>query len=272
VPLRLNREGNRDIIRYRFWINRCLRLLANRLSHHIIAVSFSIHAFLCQEEKVSTNKITVIHNSIDLSRFSPKTSPNAQKEGRQKWGLPREALIVGGVGRLHDQKNFPLFLEVAAELCVRFPKVIFIIAGDGPDRRLLENLSRKLGIEGKVHLLGFVTEMPEFYQSLDVLLLTSHFEGSPHTVLEALAMGLPVVASSVDGIAEVLEDGKDAFLVPPEDKELFVRQVCRLLADRHLARRLALSGQEKVRRHYSASAMVRQVETLYLQFLGNGVD
>jgi glycosyltransferase involved in cell wall biosynthesis len=177
---------------------------------------------------------------------------------------------VGGVGRLHYQKNFPLFLEVAAEVCARLPQALFIIAGEGPERAALEEMSRRLGLAFRVRFLGFVKEMPELYQALDLLLLTSHFEGTPLTVLEAMAMGVPVVASQVDGVEEVLVDGQDGILVPPGNKALFVKEICRLLQDQRLLRRLSRAGQEKARRNYSAEAMVRQVEALYLQYLENG--
>jgi glycosyltransferase involved in cell wall biosynthesis len=270
VPVRFTHDQTHDDVRYRSYVHRWLDTLANRLNHHIIAVSSSIRSFLCRKEGLAANKISVIYNSVDLLRFAPKSDPGAKEEVRRKWGLPFDALIVGGVGRLHYQKNFPLFLEVAAEVCARLPQVMFVIAGEGPERANLEDMSRKLGIAPQVRFLGFVKEMPEFYQSLDLLLLTSHFEGTPLTVLEAMAMGVPVVASQVDGVAETLEDGKDAFLVSREDKELFTRQVCGLLADRDLAQRMAQAGQNKVRRHFSAKAMVRQVEALYLQYLEDG--
>jgi glycosyltransferase involved in cell wall biosynthesis len=270
VPVRFNHDQAFDFARYRSWGNRWLRAMSNRLTHHIIAVSCSIGNFLRQEEKVPVDKITVIHNAVDLSLFSPQGGPQAREKMRHIWNLPADALIVGGVGRLEYQKNFSLFLEVAAEVCARFPQAMFVIAGEGADRPLLEDLGRKLGIDGKVRFLGFIKEMPEFYQNLDLLLLTSHFEGTPLTVLEALAMGVPVVASRVDGSAEILDDGNDAFLVPPKDKGLFVHKISQMLTERDLAQQMALAGQEKVRRKYSTKDMVRQVEALYLKFLENG--
>ena len=108
------------------------------------------------------------------------------------------------------------------------------------------------------------------YQSLDLLLLTSHFEGTPLTVLEAMAMGVPVVASRVDGVQEVVEDGRDGILVAPGRPRSFVDGVCRVLSDRDLRQRLSLEAQEKARRDYSAEAMVRRVEALYLKYLEKG--
>jgi glycosyltransferase involved in cell wall biosynthesis len=262
VPVRLNHEQVYDVIRHSsgnevMVSNRRLRLLSNRRSHHIIAGSDSIRNFLCQMERVPSEKVSLIYNGGEREKW------------RQIWGIPKNATVVGGIGRLDPQKNFPLFLEVAAEVSVRHPETVFVIAGDGPDRQALEDLSRQLGLDEKVRFLGFVKELRELYLVMDLLLFPSLFEGTPLTIFGALAMALPVVASRVDGIAETLTDGKDATLVPPEDKELFVQSVCRLLQDSQLAQRLAQTGQETVYNHYSAKAMVRQVEAVYLQLFEN---
>ncbi len=270
VPLRLTHDHTHDEFRSLSVVPRWLDAQANRLNHHVIAVSSSIRAFLCREEGVSADKISVIYNAVDLLRFSPNNDLTAPQEGRRKWGLPPEALIVGGVGRLHYQKNFRLFLEVAAEVCKRVPQAFFVIAGEGAEMPALEELSRQLGIASRVRFLGFVKEMPELYECLDLLLLTSHFEGTPLTVLEAMAMGVPVVASRVDGVAEVLQDGQDGMLVSPGRGDLFVEEICRVLDDPDLRRGLARAGQEKARRQFSAEAMVRRVEDLYRRYLENG--
>jgi glycosyltransferase involved in cell wall biosynthesis len=270
VPVRLTHDQTHDDVRDCSSIHRWLDSLANRLNHRVIAVSSSIRTFLCQKEKVSADKISVIYNSVDLKRFSHNNHPRARAEARQKWELPVDALVVGGVGRLHYQKNFPFFLELAVEVCNRFPQALFVIAGEGPERVALEEISQKLGIASRVRFLGFVGDMPELYQSLDLLLLTSHFEGTPLTVLEAMAMGVPVVASQVDGAAEILEDGRDGCLAPPGNREVFVEKVCRVLQDRAFWERLSRAGREKAERHYSAAAMVRQVEALYLRLLEDG--
>jgi glycosyltransferase involved in cell wall biosynthesis len=258
------------VVRHRLRQNRHLRLLSNRLSHRVIAGSNSIRNDLCAVEKVPSEKISLIYNGVDLEQLDPKMTKRERAKWRRTWGIPKDALVVGGIGRLHPQKNFPLFLEVAVEVSHRFPQAVFVIAGDGEDRALLEDLSRKLGIAEKVRFLGFVKELRELYLVMDVLLFPSLFEGTPLTIFGALAVGLPVVASRVDGIAETLQDGKDAILVPPEHKELFVHQVSRLLEDRQLAQNLAHTGQETVYRSYSAEAMVRQVEEVYLQLFEQG--
>lgn len=272
APVRVNHEQVYDFARHSlgrefFVYNSWLRHLSNRLSHHIIAGSNSIRNYLCEVEKVPASKVSLIYNGVDLEQLDPRMTKRERTKWRKTWGIPRDALVVGGIGRLDPQKNFPMFLEVAAEVSARFPQAVFVIAGDGEDRAKLEELTRKLGLEEKVRFLGFVKELRELYLAMDVLLFPSLFEGTPLTIFGALAVGLPVVASRVDGIAETLRDGQDAILAPPEDKELFVDQVCRLLEDRKLAQSLARTGQETVYRSYSAEAMVRQVEEVYLRLL-----
>ena len=109
--------------------------------------------------------------------------------------------------------------------------------------------------------------MRELYLASDVLFFPSFFEGTPMTVLEAMASGLPIVASEIDGTAEILTDGVDALLAPPEQTQIFVELLATVLQDQPLARRLAERALAKVREHYGAPAMVREVENLYMKHL-----
>ena len=172
---------------------------------------------------------------------------------------------------MKPQKNFTGFLEVAASLSRRLPEVCFVIAGDGPDRTSLENLANRLGITNRVHFLGFVAHMQDLYLASDVLFFPSLFEGTPMAVLEAMASGLPVVASRIDGTAEILTDGIDAFLAPVEQHQVFVQRLAALLQDQALAQRLAKSALAKVRQRFAAPIMVQQVESLYLEHLSKRI-
>jgi len=271
VPLRINHDRTHDDMRYRYQSLKWLDFLGNSLATQVLAGSSSLKRFLCEVEKVPEAKVTVMYNGVDLGRFSPGPDDHLARERcRQALGLPADALVVGGVGRLHYQKDFPLFLKVAAEVSARLPQAVFVIAGEGPDRPALEELSRQLGIAAKVRFLGFVEKMRELYLTLDLLLFTTRFEGTCLTVLEALAMGVPVVCSRVDGPAEILENGREAMLVSLGDQEGFVEEVCRLLRDPDGARQLARTGQDKVRREHSIQAVTRQIEAFYLQHLEGG--
>jgi glycosyltransferase involved in cell wall biosynthesis len=266
VPLIFNYDQN-DMSRTQQKTLLLLDRLANLLTDHIIAVSASTRDFLIQQEGVPADKITIIYNGVDLERFQAAPDASTRATWRHTWGLPENTPVVAGVGRLRQQKNFPLFLRVAREVLRAIPQAGFVIAGEGPDRKDLEILARDLGIASQVHFLGYVSDMTELYAGVDVLLMTSHSEGTPLTVLEAMAMGVPVVASRVDGMAEVLEDALDAYLVSPGDLSAFAHRTCRLLQDQALARGFSQAGREKVRRRYSAVSMTQQLENIYLKFL-----
>ncbi len=266
VPLIFNYDHN-DMQRTQQKTRRRLDRLANLLTDHVIAVSASTRDFLIQQEGVPADKITIIYNGVDLERFHAAPDSSTRAAWRHTWGLPEHTPVVAGVGRLRQQKNFPLFLRVAREVLREIPRAAFVIAGEGPDRQDLEILARDLGIASQVHFFGYVIDMTELYAGVDVLLMTSLAEGTPLTGLEAMAMGVPVVATRVDGMAEVLEDAVDAYLVPPGDLAALAQRTCRLLHDQVLARRFSQAGQRKVREHYSAVSMTRQLENIYLKYL-----
>jgi len=266
VPLIFNYDQN-DMYRTQQKTRLLLDRLANLLTDHIIAVSASTRDFLIQQEGVPADKITIIYNGVDLERFQATPDSPTRATWRHAWGLPENTPVVAGVGRLRQQKNFPLFLRVAREVLREIPQAGFVIAGEGPERQDLEILARDLGIAAQVHFLGYVSDMTELYAGVDLLLMTSHSEGTPLTVLEAMAMGVPVVATRVDGMAEVLEDTVDAYLVSPGDLSAFAHRTCRLLQDQALAQGFSQAGREKVRHQYSAVSMTQQLENIYLKFL-----
>jgi glycosyltransferase involved in cell wall biosynthesis len=267
TPVRFNHDQTNDIYRQRQKLRQWADRVANAITQHVIAVSTSTRNFLVEVEKVPARKVSVVYNAVDLDHFSPCRDPERRAFLRKKWGLPLDAPVVAGIGRLRSQKNFPLFLTVASEVLRKTPGAHFVMAGDGPDEAVLKNLARDLGVAERVHFLGYVKDIREVYPAVDVFCLTSHFEGTPLTVLEAMAMGVPVVASRVDGTEEVLEDGLDGFLVAPGHRDLFAERVGRLLQDRTLASGMREEAWKKVRTRFSAEEMVHQVEGLYSRYL-----
>ncbi len=251
VPVIVAHDQCNDRLRHESAPARWLDTLTNRLSTHICAVSRSTRDFLLTREGLPEARVSVVHNGVDLERFTP-----AKADAHKNAGL-----LVIGVGRLHPQKNFALFLEVAAEVAARHPGVRFAIAGAGPEEAALKRQASALD----VLFSGHVADMRGFYAAADVLLLTSRYEGTPLTVLEAMAVGVPVVASKVDGIEELIADGADGFLVAPDDRALFVDRVAELLAKPELRARFAAAAREKVEASFSARAMAAQVESIYLQ-------
>ena len=142
---------------------------------------------------------------------------------------PDDAPVVGTVGRLSAQKDPETFLRVARQVLDEVPDACFVIVGDGPLRDATERLAARLGLGDRLHLLGIRRDVPEVLRALDVFVLTSRWEGLPRVVLEAMASVVPVVASSVDGTAEVVQDGVNGLLVGAGDVGGFAAATVKLL-------------------------------------------
>ncbi len=265
VHVRINHDHCNDkLTDTRRWVPAADKL-TNRLSSHVIAVSRSTRDYAVNEEKVPASRVSTIYNGIDLDIYQPR--PEKRAAARAALDLPPEAFVVAGIGRLVPQKNFSLFLDVAAAVLARHPRAFFVIAGTGHEEAQLREKARRLGIESRLRFLGYVAAMPQVYPAVDMLLLTSLYEGLPITILEAMASGTVIVSSRLDGVEEVMVDGVDSALVPSGDTAAFTARVCQLIEQPSLAARYVQAALEKVRAHYSAQSMARAVESVYSQYL-----
>ena len=265
VPLILNHDHTNDPQRIDNKLLLTLDKTTNRFARHIIAVAGACRDFLIQHESISPEKITLVPNAIDLRRFSPGNAdrPNS----RNKFGLPIDAKVIAGVGRLNPQKNFSLFLDIAAALASRFPELRFLLAGEGPEESMLREKARALGLADRIIFAGYVADTRQVYAAADILLMPSRFEGLPMTLLEAMAMGLTVVASKLDGIAEVIEDGREGFLIESNDTHGFVDRCAALLENPTKSSELASNARAKIEARFSVERMTSAVEAIYDKFL-----
>jgi glycosyltransferase involved in cell wall biosynthesis len=234
----------------------------NRCSNRVIAVSESTRRYLLDREDLPEDMVTMIPNGIDAEEFKPRID-SQKSTARKKFGLPPDTSVIGGVGRLVPQKNFAVFLEVALQVIPKNPEVFFVIAGTGPQEVELKAKADALGLGDHVRFLGHVTDRISLYHALDMLLMTSDFEGTPMTLLEAMACGLPVVASEVDGIAEVCRNEIDALLVPARHVKGFVSALERVLGEEGLARKLGENARTTILERYEIRGLVRRIEALY---------
>jgi len=215
---------------------------------------------------LSPDRSGVIRNGIEFPSLDGTFEREAKK---RQLGLPVEAPLIGTVGRLHPQKGQRYLLEALPPVLRRIPDLHVLLVGDGPTRGELEALTRRLGLHGRVHFLGFRQDVPELVALLDVFVLPSVWEGLPLSLLEALALARPVVATATDGILEVIEDGDCGLVVPTKDPEALARAIVRLLGDRDEARRMALRGQQKMYVEFGVDRMVRKTAEVYLQLITN---
>jgi glycosyltransferase involved in cell wall biosynthesis len=202
---------------------------------------------------VKAEKIVVIPNAAAVAARAAQPVPRAE--------LARNATapIVLTIARLDAQKGISHLLDAAAAV----PDVSFAIAGDGPDRAALEAQTAKLGLADRVRFLGHRRDVPALLAAADLFVLPSLYEGLPLSVLEAMAAGVPVVATAIGGTDEVVRDGETGTLVPPADPLALAAAITRTLADRDQAKRLAAGAREFVAREYSVQSMVGAVSRLY---------
>ena len=210
----------------------------------------------------------VIPNGIDLTPF---TSAPAPVNLRAHLGLPADAELVGSVGRLSAEKGFDCLLQAIARLARERPRLQGVLIGEGPEESALRAQAEALGIAARVHFLGLRPDLPALYPELDVFCMTSHREGLPLVLLEALAAGRAVLATPVGGIPAVIaaEDGSPvAWTFPPGDAGELARKLALLLADPELRQSLGAAGRARVAARYSRARMAEATARLYDEVLG----
>jgi glycosyltransferase involved in cell wall biosynthesis len=196
---------------------------------------------------------------VDLNRFAI----NEGESVRRSLGLRPRDIVVGTVGRLHPQKGQTYLLQAAPIIIKKEPNVRFVLIGDGESRNELEAQIRNAGLEKRFSLLGFRQDVHKILHAIDIFTLPSLYEGLPNVILEAMAAGKPVVATSVDGTKELVEHEKTGLLVSPGDPDGLAEAILRLIRNRKWARRMGREAREKIQKSYSIENQIRAFEELY---------
>jgi glycosyltransferase involved in cell wall biosynthesis len=251
-----------DSLRWKDRSALLLDSLTNRCSDQVIAVSRSTADFLLRFEAMDPDKVCVIPNGVDTQVFVPPDS-HARLQARRHLGWPETGPIVLGAGRLVEQKNFQGFLRVARQCATSGSPARFVIAGEGPQLQELVGLTADLGLTDRVLFAGFVSDRLAMLQAADLLFLPSLYEGLPMILLEAMACGLPVVASRVDGIAEILSHESAALLRAPGDEGGFARDLSFLLASERERIQRGASLRALASQHFDSSMQVHKLQELY---------
>ena len=203
----------------------------------------------------------VIPNGIDLSRFKP--DPLARHETRDRLGIPDQAPLVGFMGRLTYQKAPELFVLAAHAVLSRFPEAMFLLIGDGPERSRLERLIQALGITSRIQVLGERHDVPELLAALDCFVLPSRWEGLPIALLEAMAVGVPAIATAVNGTQELIQPKESGWLVPPDQLAELITALFASLSDPARAQAFAQAARARIERDYALPTMIEGVQALY---------
>lgn len=253
---------------YQGIVSRCANNLAERstrsLTDHFIAVSQGLKDRLVAGG-IPANRVTVIHNGILLEGIRP--SGAAGTAIKEKLSI-RDAALVGIVARLHAVKGHRYFIEAAREVLLQRPQTRFLIVGDGPCRQFLEKFAGDMEINDKITFTGFVEDVYTLMAELDLLVISSLWEGFGLTAIEAMVLGVPVVATEVGGLPEVVRHGETGLLVPPANVAALAKRIVWMLDHPREAREMAAKGGDIVRRKFTAGEMARRTVDLYRKVAG----
>ena len=224
----------------------------------IYSCSNSVTSSLLQDIGMKREKVVTIPNSVDVDSFSIKI--NKEKKLREL-GLQSNVKIVGTVCRLQEpKKGVKFLLEATKKLQDKF-NFQLIIVGTGKDEETLKSIAEKQRINAR--FLGEREDVREILQIMDVFALASFYEGSPVSVLEAMAAGLPVVATNIGGVKEIVSDGKTGFLVEPGDSNALAEKIKKLLEDRKMRKDFGETGFKRVKENFSIDKTVNRIEKLW---------
>jgi glycosyltransferase involved in cell wall biosynthesis len=216
-----------------------------------------------ERHECDSAQLHVISNGIDTTRFAP--NPGARRRLRQELGIPENAWVLGTVGRLAPEKNQGLLIDAVAPILD--PRRHLVIVGDGPDREALQARARDTFRSELIHFTGARGDVEALLACFDAFALTSESEGLPLVVLEAMAVGLPVVATAVGGVPDVIEPGRTGILVPASDRIALMKELLLLTTHPETTELVAAAGRRMVLERHSTAHMARDYEDLYRRIL-----
>jgi glycosyltransferase involved in cell wall biosynthesis len=236
---------------------------------YAIAISGSVKEFMVRKRYLPEKKTEVVFNGAPLGDFKRVVGP-ALVAAREKWGLREGDIVLGSVGRLDEEKGNKYLLEAVALLHERWPRLKLLLIGDGPHLERLTAQGESLGISDHLIFTGFQREIPLLQSLLTIQVFPSLGEGGPLTLYEAMAMRLPIVATTVGGLGEVLRDNYDARMAPPHDSKGLAEAIEDLIAHPEKAERLA--GQASLASPtFDIQRTVNRIQEIYEELAGGRV-
>lgn len=257
VPVVIHGEhGTLQLKGYQLWLQYRAWLAVDR----VLSVSSRLAERMAAETGFDQGRITTIRNGVDLSRFSA----TRRSDARAALGLAETTLAVGAVGRLVPVKDHATLIEAVALSRLAGLDATLLLAGDGPAREALLARAAALDIQKSVRLLGHRPDVESVLAALDVFVLSSVSEGLSNTILEAMATGLPVVATRVGGADELVVDGETGLLIPAGSPRDMAAALNRVLQNGSMRLAMGRAGRKRVEEEFALTGMVRQYESLYV--------
>ncbi len=233
-----------------------------------------------REKIIAPDRILTIGNGVDIRRFSPDAVPRSESlKRRAEFGIPPDAPVIGMIGRLVREKGYLELVRAAAEIRRTHPDCHFLFVGDAlksdhdASRSEILGLIEHLALRDHVHIAGLRQDIPELLAAMNIYTLPSWREGMPRSIIEAMAMGLPVVATQIRGCREEVLDGETGFLVPPRDSAALASALRRLLGNPEQARTMGAAGRRRAQHEYAEDLVLdRQLQVFRALIREKGLD
>lgn len=258
VPLIINSCHNDDPFRFRLPL-RVLGWLRWRLTHRGIAISNAIKNFLVQTEFARPEQIEAIYYGLPLpERISPE-----QWTLQQELKLPPTARLVGSMCRLIEQKGLTYALDAMAQVMPHYPDLHYVIVGTGQQASALQAQAHRLGLAGRVHFIGWRTDVQALMAQFEIFLAPSLWEGFGLVFLEAMGQARPIISTRVTSIPEVVANGETGLLVPPRDAFALAEAIRRLLDDPACGERMGAAGRTRLEQLFTPERMIERTLAQY---------
>jgi len=242
------------------FVTRFLQRRLSRWTDAALAVSDPIRAFAIKEYAIKSDRIAVLHNPISADFLNNRF--DGRDKIREEFKIPSEEKVIGVIGRLSPEKGHKSIIKALPKLISLYPKIIFLIVGDGPIKNECELLTQKLQLGHKVRFTGYRNDIPAILSAVDIIAMPSEREGFPNAALESIAAGKPVVGFRVGGLPEIVIDGRTGFLSNPGDIDDIVNSLFRVLSDNKLAEKLG-NGCTVHAKKFTVERHIQRLEEIY---------
>lgn len=250
-----------------FFKKRLGRILFPCWGSRVIAISEAVKNHLIKDLSVKEDIIRVIHNGIDMNKFCVSYNSVQITEFKRQFGL-KDGPVIGIIARLSSVKGHKFLIEAFSKVLKEKPAAQLFIAGSGPEEKKLIDLVNNLGIAKNVIFQPPVSDTTKPLSVMDIFVMPSIQEGLGLSIIEAMALGKPVIATDVGGISTLVKDRKTGLLVPPHDPDKLADAILNLLEDKLMRQKIGLNAKEYVRENFKLEDMASKVENVYREVLG----
>mgnify|MGYP000866756789 FL=1 len=267
-PIIYNSHGwafNMDISKIKKYIYRLIEKFLARYCNKIIAISEQEKISAIDNKICKEDKIEVIYNGIDIGEYEASKLDKIEARGNKD--IPNDSLVIGMVGRICKQKSVDTFVKVAARIKSTIPNSYFVIVGDGDEREKIESLIEELGLKDSVLITGWVKNTYEYIQTFDIAMLLSRWEGFGLAIAEYMVSEVPIIATNVDAIPNLIKNNEDGILVEVDNIDEVFKSTIKIVEDKEFANKIINNSKNKVLNNFDIRRVVYQHQKLFEELI-----